>query len=67
MTLKAVPTYSDGKHTVTFVALDPTQGSRPSFTHRVIINRKSVGFLNKDHKPSLKSAEYFLSVYLETK
>lgn len=66
MTLKAVPTYSDGKHTVTFVALDPAKGAMPGFTHRVIINRKSVGFLNKDHKPSLKSAEYFLSKYLET-
>lgn len=66
MTLKAVPTYSDGTHTVTFVALNPAQGSRPGFTHRVIINRKSVGFLNKDHKPSLKTARYYLDKHLKT-
>lgn len=66
MVLKLVPTYSDGTNTVTFVNLAPKQGERPGFSHRVIVNRKSVGFLHKHHRPNRKNAEYFLSVYLKT-
>lgn len=65
MALKLVPTYSDGTNTVTFVDLDPKRGARPGFSHRVIVNKKSVGFLQQGHRPNRKSAEYFLKSYFE--
>lgn len=65
MVLKLIPTYSDGTNQIAFIPLDPAKGAMPGFSHRVIVNRKSVGFLNKGHKPNLKSAEFFLQSYFE--
>lgn len=58
MPMKPVPTYIDGKgNTVTFARLGE---GYPGFTHRVIINRVSVGLLSQKFKPNAKAAEYFL-------
>lgn len=43
-----------------FVPLDPSRGALPGFTHRVVIDGQSVGFLSQDHHPNAKAARYFL-------
>lgn len=58
--MKFVPTYIDGQNEVRFCPLDPAQGALPGFSHRVIINRKSVGFLSDKYRPSAKVAAFWL-------
>ncbi len=60
MAMRFVPTYLDGSNEVRFVPLDPAAGALPGFTHRVIINRCSVGFLSERFKPSAKVAAFWL-------
>jgi len=57
---KMIPTYSDGSNEIRFLPLDQSKGALPGFTHRVIINRRSVGFLADTHKPSAKVAEFWM-------
>lgn len=68
--MKMVPTFHclvDGfGYTIQFAALTlEGDGARPGFTHRVIVNRHSVGFLAEGQRPSRKSARFFLDKYLE--
>lgn len=60
---KQIPTYSDGTNEIRFLPLNPSKGALPGFTHRVIINRRSVGFLAASHKPSAKVAEFWMKEY----
>ena len=60
MALKMIPTYGDGTNEVRFIAIDHSKGAMPGFTHRIIVNRVSVGFLSAKFKPSAKVAEFFL-------
>jgi hypothetical protein len=65
MGLKFIPTYFDeAGNKVHFVPLNQRKGAFPGFTHRVLINQRCVGFLSQDHKPSAKTAEFFLEKYL---
>lgn len=59
MIFRHIPTYSDGKNEVRFQPLNPADGALPGFTHRVIINRRSVGFLAETHKPSARVARWW--------
>lgn len=59
--MKCIPVYSDGTNEVRFLRLDPAKGSFPGFTHRVILNRRSIGFLSENHKPSAKAAAFYVA------
>lgn len=68
--MKLVPTFHcrvDGfGYTIQFLALNPEHdGARPGYTHRVTVNKHSVGFLAEAHRPSRKAARYFLDMHLE--
>lgn len=55
--LRFIPHFvTDAGATVAFVPL----ANAPGFTHRVIINRRSVDWLAEGHPPNAKAARYFI-------
>lgn len=39
----------------------------PQYSHRVIINRRPIGWLSSDTKPNIKSARYFIERHINNK
>jgi hypothetical protein len=47
--------------TISFIALEHSRGgSRPGYSHEVIINGTVIGFLAKGRRPSKVAAQFFL-------
>lgn len=61
--MRFIPTYTEASNEVRFVPLDPANGALPGFTHRVIVNRHSIGFQAEGFKPSAKAARFWLGEY----
>lgn len=60
MAMREVPTYRDDCGNMVVFVKFASDYNMPGFTHRVIVNRTSVGFLKEGFKPSAKAADFFL-------